>query len=95
MPVCVPVYVPVCVLVCVPVCFQTEKVKLFKAPEKASSVMEALEQRLIKYKESEDQAKQEQNSSKAKRMGRIVKVLNNISFFISAWFTVSLVWNYK
>lgn len=36
--------------------------------------MEALQQRLAKYKEAEDQAKQEGASSKMKRMGRIVKV---------------------
>ena len=52
----------------------TDKQKLFKAPEKAGSVMEALQQRLAKYREAEEQAKQEGASSKIKRMGRIVKV---------------------
>lgn len=47
------------------------------APEEvliqASSVMEALQQRLEIYKASEKSAKDEGNSSKARRMGRIVK----------------------
>lgn len=41
--------------------------------------MEALQQRLAKYKEGEDQAKQEGVTSKMKRMGRIVKVLLMLS----------------
>jgi len=53
-----------------------DKQKLFKAPEKASSVMEALQQRMDKYKDAEEQAKQEGSSSKMKRMGRIIKVEN-------------------
>jgi len=36
--------------------------------------MEALQQRLSKYKEGEEAAKQEGNSNKIKRMARIVKV---------------------
>ncbi len=52
----------------------SDKAKLFKAPESAGSVMEALNQRLAKYRESADQAKQEGNGSKARRMGRIAKV---------------------
>lgn len=36
--------------------------------------MEALQQRLDKYQSATDQAKKEGNSSKARRMGRIVKV---------------------
>jgi len=51
-----------------------DKQKLFKAPEKAGSVMEALQQRLAKYKDGERQAKEEGSTSKMKRMGRIVKV---------------------
>uniref|UniRef100_A0A1Q3F686 Coiled-coil and C2 domain-containing protein 1-like n=1 Tax=Culex tarsalis TaxID=7177 RepID=A0A1Q3F686_CULTA len=39
----------------------------------ASSVMEALQQRLEIYRASEKSAKEEGNSSKARRMGRIVK----------------------
>ncbi|CAH0556812.1 unnamed protein product [Brassicogethes aeneus] len=39
----------------------------------ASSVLEALEQRLAVYKEQENKAKQEENSGKARRYGRIVK----------------------
>jgi len=53
-----------------------DKQKLFKAPEKAGSVMEALQQRMAKYREAEEQAKQKGSSSKMKRMGRIVKVDN-------------------
>uniref|UniRef100_A0A1B6H408 C2 domain-containing protein n=1 Tax=Cuerna arida TaxID=1464854 RepID=A0A1B6H408_9HEMI len=37
------------------------------------TVLEALEQRMAKYKSQEDSAKEEGNSSKARRMGRIVK----------------------
>ena len=47
---------------------------MFKAPEVANTTMEALQQRLLKYRESADQAKQEGNGSKARRMGRIAKV---------------------
>ena len=54
----------------------TDKQKLFKAPETASSVMDALQQRMTKYKDAEEQAKQEGSTSKMKRMGRIVKVKN-------------------
>ncbi|GLV42542.1 lethal (2) giant discs 1 [Carabus blaptoides fortunei] len=39
----------------------------------AGSVGEALEQRLLVYKKQEETAKAEENSSKARRMGRIVK----------------------
>jgi hypothetical protein len=53
---------------------ETDKQKLFKAPETAGTVMEALQQRLAKYKEAEEQAKQAGDSSKMKRHGRIVKV---------------------
>lgn len=35
--------------------------------------MEALEQRLAKFKEQEENAKKEGNNSKVRRMGRIVK----------------------
>lgn len=35
--------------------------------------MEALEQRMKKYQECEEAAKKENNSSKARRMGRIVQ----------------------
>lgn len=38
-----------------------------------STVLEALEQRLAKYKSQEEAAKADNNSSKARRMGRIVK----------------------
>ena len=55
----------------------TDKQKLFKAPEKANSVMDALQQRMTKYKDAEEHAKQEGSTSKMKRMGRIVKVGNS------------------
>ena len=51
-----------------------EAKKLFQAPDAPKTVMEALMQRLEKYKSSEDSAKQAGDSSKARRMGRIVKV---------------------
>jgi len=37
-------------------------------------VLEALQQRLAKYKEAEAQAKEENNTGKVKRQARIVKV---------------------
>jgi uncharacterized membrane protein (DUF106 family) len=52
----------------------TEKKKLFNAPETAATTLEALQQRLDKYKSSHAEAKEENNSSKARRMNRIVKV---------------------
>ena len=56
-----------------------EKKKIYQAPTEAGSLMEALEQRLDKYKTSSQQAKDEGNGSKARRMGRIVKVLTDKS----------------
>ncbi|XP_050400468.1 coiled-coil and C2 domain-containing protein 1-like isoform X2 [Patella vulgata] len=50
-----------------------EEKDLFKAPEEPTTVMEALEQRLAKYKTAEEQAKTANESGKARRMGRIVK----------------------
>ncbi|KAH9492091.1 Coiled-coil and C2 domain-containing protein 1-like [Bulinus truncatus] len=46
---------------------------LFNAPEAPKTVMEALAQRLEKYKSTETAAKSEGDSGKARRMGRIVK----------------------
>lgn len=37
------------------------------------TVMEALEQRLKKFQESEEAAKKENNASKARRLGRVVQ----------------------
>lgn len=51
--------------------------RLFDAPTSASSVMEALEQRLEKYKSTMDSATAEGNASKARRLGRIVKQYEN------------------
>lgn len=42
-------------------------------PPAPTSVMEALQQRLEKYQDASNKAKEEGNSSKARRMGRIVK----------------------
>lgn len=50
-----------------------DKAKLFNAPTSASSVLEALEQRLAKFKSTLEQATAESNTSKARRLGRIVK----------------------
>lgn len=52
----------------------SDKQKLYSAPTSAGSVHEALKQRLDKYKSAEEEALKENNKSKAKRMGRIVKV---------------------
>lgn len=43
----------------------------------ASSVLEALEQRLAVYKEQETKAKEQGNASKARRLGRIIKQFND------------------
>lgn len=50
------------------------KEKLFHAPAGASSVMEALQQRLDKFRSTALSAKEEGNSSKARRLDRIVQV---------------------
>ena len=53
---------------------QQELSAMYGAPTEApTTVLEALEQRLAKYKQVADQAKSEGNSSKARRMGRICK----------------------
>ncbi|XP_063245224.1 coiled-coil and C2 domain-containing protein 1-like isoform X2 [Bacillus rossius redtenbacheri] len=54
-----------------------DETELFKAPPPPASVMEALEQRLAKYRGAEQAAKEEGNSGKARRMGRIVKQYEN------------------
>lgn len=46
--------------------------KLFNAPKSAGSVMEALEQRLAKFKATKEQALADNNANKARRLGRIV-----------------------
>ena len=51
----------------------SDKQKLFQAPEAATTVLEALEQRLEKYQGTAQAAKEDGNSSKARRMSRIVK----------------------
>lgn len=50
-----------------------ESRKVFKAPEPPKTIMEALEQRLEKYKSAEAEAKAAGEGSKARRHGRIVK----------------------
>ncbi|XP_070555638.1 coiled-coil and C2 domain-containing protein 1-like isoform X2 [Ptychodera flava] len=45
----------------------------FAVPSVPKTAMEALQQRLEKYQSAEESAKKEENSSKARRMGRIVK----------------------
>lgn len=50
-----------------------EEKAIFNAPDAPNSVMEALQQRLAKYKSSEDAAKAAGETSKARRHGRIVK----------------------
>lgn len=51
--------------------------KLFDAPPPPNSVMEALEQRLAKFKSTLEAANEENNTSKARRLGRIVKQYEN------------------
>ena len=53
---------------------QSSAPKNLEPPPPPKDVAEALQQRLEKYQHATDQAKQEGNSSKARRMGRIVKV---------------------
>jgi coiled-coil and C2 domain-containing protein 1 len=50
-----------------------EEEDLFHAPSAPTSILEALEQRLEKYKSEVAKAQESSNSSKARRMGRIVK----------------------
>ncbi|XP_070195173.1 coiled-coil and C2 domain-containing protein 1-like isoform X1 [Littorina saxatilis] len=52
---------------------EEEAKKLFQAPDAPKTVMEALTQRLEKYKSTENSAKEAGESGKARRMGRIVK----------------------
>ena len=54
--------------------FQKEAKSLFGAPDAPRTVMEALQQRLEKYKQTEEEAKSKGESSKARRHGRVVKV---------------------
>ncbi|KAI0228023.1 Coiled-coil and C2 domain-containing protein 1-like [Lamellibrachia satsuma] len=50
-----------------------DKKRLYAAPPKPATIMEALEQRLEKYKATAEQAKLEGESSKLRRMTRMVK----------------------
>ena len=62
--------------------------KNLEPPPPPKDVAEALQQRLEKYQHATNQAKQEGNSSKARRMGRIVKVscsLGSTFLFQSGW----------
>ncbi|XP_027040976.1 coiled-coil and C2 domain-containing protein 1-like isoform X1 [Pocillopora damicornis] len=52
---------------------ESSSAKSLEPPPPPKNVAEALQQRLEKYQQAENQAKQEGNSSKARRMGRIVK----------------------
>ena len=63
--------------------FCAEAKKLFQAPEAPKTVLEALTQRLEKYKSSQDSARQGGDSGKARRMGRIVKVAVAFPSFFS------------
>lgn len=51
--------------------------RLFNAPESASTVLEALNQRLEKYRETSIQAEAKGDSSKVRRIGRIIKQYEN------------------
>lgn len=76
---------------------EIEAKSLFGAPDPPKTVLEALEQRLQKYKQTEVEAKEKGESSKVRRYGRIVKVLwNHIlqiqnSKYISLWVQVHAV----
>ncbi|KAH9391077.1 Coiled-coil and C2 domain-containing protein 1A [Tyrophagus putrescentiae] len=57
----------------VPEITQDDASKLFNAPKSANTVLEALQQRLDKFKSTLKEATDEQNASKARRLGRVVK----------------------
>lgn len=57
----------------VPEITQEDASKLFNAPKSANSVLEALQQRLEKFKSTMQEATEENNASKARRLGRVVK----------------------
>ena len=59
----------------------TSKANL-EPPAPPSSILEALQQRLEKYESAATQAKEEGNGSKARRMGRIVKVRIELTQFV-------------
>ena len=61
-------------------------------PGPPSTILEALQQRLDKYESAAAQAKEEGNGSKARRMGRIVKVNFQFVDFIMHKF---LIINYR
>ncbi|XP_054154465.1 coiled-coil and C2 domain-containing protein 1-like [Oppia nitens] len=51
--------------------------KYFNAPPPPNTVMEALDQRMTKFKSTLEVANQENNSSKSRRLGRIIKQYEN------------------
>jgi coiled-coil and C2 domain-containing protein 1 len=53
------------------------EVDIYSAPPAPTTVMEALEQRLMKYRSVEQAARDDGNASKARRIGRIVKQYEN------------------
>jgi coiled-coil and C2 domain-containing protein 1 len=53
------------------------EVDIYSAPPAPVTVMEALEQRLNKYRSVEQAARDDCNTSKARRIGRIVKQYEN------------------
>lgn len=50
-----------------------EASKIFNAPPAPKTVLEALEQRIAKFKQTQEQAKTEENQAKVRRLGRIIK----------------------
>jgi coiled-coil and C2 domain-containing protein 1 len=60
------------------------EVDLYSAPPAPVTVMEALEQRLSKYRSVEQAARDDGNASKARRIGRIVKQYENAIKLYSA-----------
>lgn len=57
----------------IPEMSQEEASRIFNAPKAVETVLDALEQRLQKFKSTLEQATAEQNTSKIRRLGRIVK----------------------
>lgn len=56
---------------------QEEASQIFNAPKSASSVLEALEQRLAKFKSTQQEAVDQENASKARRLSRLVKQMES------------------
>lgn len=56
---------------------QEEASKIFNAPPPPLTIVEALQQRIEKFKSTLQQAQEENNSSRARRLNRIIKQCEN------------------